>query len=96
MKTKHDTTAERIADKKGVSYNQEQGPDIKTPRQVIEVETTNTVADAARQLQGYRGPVYVAGADESATQAALEHYDGTTIGVMDPSGKILKSSSRKR
>ena len=96
MPTKHDTTAQRIADKKSVPYNQGQGPDIQTPRQVIEVETTDTIPDAGRQLQGYRRPVYVAGANAAATKAALEYYEDTTIGAMDPSGKILKSSTRKR
>ena len=96
MPTKHDKIARDIANQKGVPYNQGPGPDIKTPRQVIEVETTDTITDAAQQLQGYRGPVYVAGTDAEAVEAALEHYDGTTIGVMDPSGNILKSSSRKK
>ena len=96
MATKHDKTAEHIANQKGTDYNEGQGPDIQTPRQVIEVETTDTIGDAARQLQGFNRPVYVAGADDAATQAALEHYDGTTIGVMDPAGNIIKSSSRKR
>lgn len=94
--SKHDKTAQHIAANKGTSYNKGQGPDIKTPRHVIEVETSETIKDAARQLQGFRGPVYVAGADEAATEAALEHYKDKTIGVMDPSGNILKSSSRKR
>ena len=94
--SKHDETAKHIAEQKGVDYNKGQGPDIKTPRQTIEVETVDTIKDAARQLQGYRGPVYVAGVDEAATEAALEYYDGKTIGVMDPSGNILKSSSRKK
>ena len=94
--SKHNRTAQRIADQKGVPYNQGQGPDVKTPRQVIEVETVDTIKDAGRQLQGYRGPVYVAGADDAATEAALEHYDDTTIGVMDSLGNILKSSSRKK
>ena len=96
MPTKHDTTAQRIADKKNVPYNKGKGPDIKKGRQVIEVETVDTIPAAGRQLQGYRGPVYVAGADDKATAAALEHYGDKTIGVMDSSGKILKSSSRKR
>ena len=96
MSTKHDETAQRIADKKGVSYNRGPGPDIKTSSQVIEVETADTIADASRQLRGYRCPVYVAGADDAATQAALEHYKDTTIGVMDASGKILKRSRRKK
>ena len=96
MSSNHDQTSNAIAAKKGVPYNQGKGPDIKGPRQIIEVETTETIKDAGRQLQGYRGPVYVAGADDKATAAALEHYGDKTIGVMDSSGKILKSSSRKR
>ena len=96
MSTKHDKTAKFIAAREGVSYNQGPGPDIKTSRQIIEVETADTIRDAAQQLRGYRGPVYVVGVDAKATKAALEHYNSTTIGVMDASGKILKPSTRKR
>ena len=96
MPTKHDKTAQRIARKEGASYNKGPGPDIKTSRQVTEVETSDTVKDAARQLQGYKRRVYVAGADNAATQDALEHYKDTTVGVKDPSGKIVKPSTRKR
>ena len=96
MSSKHDRTAKAIAAKKGVPYNQGKGPDIKGSRQIIEVETTETIKDAGRQLQGYRGPVYVAGADAEATKLALDYCEDKTIGVMNPSGKILKSSSRKR
>lgn len=96
MVSKHDKTAQSIADKKDADYNKGQGPDIKTPRQTIEVETVDTIKDAARQLQGIRGPAYVAGADEAATEAALEYYEGKTIGVMDSTGKVLKSSTRKK
>lgn len=96
MATIHDETAEYIANQKGTDYNKGQGPDIQTARQVIEVETTDTIGDAARQLQGFNRPVYVAGADDAAVQAALEYYKDTTIGVMDPTGNIKKSSSRKR
>ncbi len=96
MSTKHDETAKFIAAQKGVSYNQGPGPDIRTPRQIIEVETADTITNAAQQLRGYRGPVYVVGVDAKATEAALEHYKETTIGVMDASGKILKPSTRKR
>ena len=96
MSTKHDETAKFIAAQKGVSYNQGPGPDIKTPRQIIEVETADTITDAAQQLRGYRGPVYVAGADAAATKKALKQYEGTTIGVMNSSGEILKRSTRKK
>lgn len=60
MPTKHDKTAQRIARKEGASYNKGPGPDIKTSSQVTEVETSDTVQAAARQLQGYKRRVYVA------------------------------------
>ena len=96
MGTKHDNTANRIARKKGVEYNRGQGPDVATPRQVIEVETVDTVGDGFRQLRGFRRPVYIAGADSAATQAALEAARATTVGVMDQLGNVVKRSTRKR
>ena len=96
MATKHDKTAQEIAENKGASYNKGPGPDIKTPRQTIEVETPNTIGDAGRQLQGHRGPVYVAVTDDKAIPKAVERYDDTTIGVMDSSGKVVKPSTRKK
>lgn len=95
MVTKHDNTANRIARRKGAQYNQGQGPDVITPTQVIEVETENTVQDALRQLRGFRKPAYIAGADAAATKKALEVAQGTTVGVMNPQGKIIKRSTRK-
>lgn len=94
MPTIHDITARRIANMKDVPYNRGPGPDIITPFEAIEVETVNTISDARRQLQGYRRSVYVAGADDLATQVALVYYNGTDIGVMDAFGKILKRSTR--
>ena len=96
MGTKHDETAKRIARKKGVEYNKGQGPDIVTPSQAIEVETERTVKDGLRQLRGFQKPVYIAGADAAATNAALKATDGTTVGVMNSRGKIIKRSKRNR
>jgi len=96
VSTKHDKTANRLASKKGVEYNRGQGPDVVTPRQAIEVETVDTVADGFRQLRGFTKPVYIAGADAAATEKALEAAKGTTVGVMDPQGNIIKRSTRKR
>ena len=96
MGTKHDNTANRIARKMGVEYNRGQGPDVATPRQMIEVETEDTIRDGFRQLRGFRRPVYIAGADRAATQAALEAVRGTTVGVMDQQGNVVKRSTRKR
>lgn len=94
MAKKHDEVAKRIAKKQGTTYNRGQGPDIQSSRRIIEVETAKTVSDAARQLAGHRKPVYVAGADAKATKKALQHYKGTTIGVMNSQGKVVKRSTR--
>lgn len=94
--TKHDRTANRIAAKEGTDYNRGQGPDVKTPRRAIEVETAATANDGLRQLQGFKKPVYIAGADREATRAALEVTKGTTVGVMSPAGRVIKRSTRGR
>lgn len=96
MASKHDQTAGRLARREGVDYNQGQGADIIGSRRVIEVETVATAGDGLRQLQGYRRPVYIAGADADATEAALKAAEGTTVGVMNSQGKIVKSSTRRR
>jgi len=93
---KHDKVAGRIAQQQGTHYNRGQGADVRSPKRAIEVETARTIGDAARQLAGYQKPVYIAGADAEATKKALEHYKDTTIGVMSPSGKILRRSTRRR
>ena len=96
MASKHDTTANRIARKEGTDYNRGQGPDVNTNRRAIEVETADTVGDGFRQLRGFKKPVYIAGADADATKAALESAKGTTVGVMNSRGQVVKSSTRKR
>ena len=96
MTTTHDKTALRIAKKQGAKYNPGQGPDIKTSQRVIEVESAGTMGDAMRQLRGFQKPAYIAGKDSAATKAALKATEGTTVGVMSPSGKVLKRSTRRR
>ena len=96
MASKHDKTALKLARKFKTPYNRGQGPDINTTQQAIEVETKDTVADGLRQLRGFQKPVYIAGAAPEATQAALERTQGTTVGVRDQDGNILKQSTRKR
>ena len=96
MTSKHDKTALRIAKKQGAEYNTGQGPDINTSRRAIEVESAATIHDAMRQLRGFQKPVYIAGKDASATKAALKVTEGTTVGVMSHTGKVLKRSTRTR
>ncbi len=92
----HKTAANRIAQKLGVDYNNGKGVDIKSNRATVEVETPESVGDAAGQLKGHRGPVYIAGTNKDAVDKALEATKGTTIGVMDNQGNIVKSSNRKK
>jgi len=92
----HKIAANKVASKYSAEYNEGQGPDVKSPRATIEVETPDTVAGAASQLRGYRGPVYVAGSNQEAVDKALDAVRGTTIGVMDNQGNIVKPSTRKR
>ncbi len=96
MATPHDTTAARIAKKERTRYNPGPGPDINTRRRVIEVETRYTVHHGFRHLRGFRRPVYIAGAAPDATKMALKAAVGTTVGVMDHRGKVLKRSTRRR
>lgn len=92
----HKTTANRIANKHKTKYNEGEGVDISTPRIAVEVEPPESVSDAMRQLQGHRKPVYIAGTNQEAVKKALEITRGTTVGVMDNQGNIIKRSKRKR
>jgi len=96
MTSQHDKTATRLARKEGVPYNRGKGPDVIGSRRAIEVETAETARDGIRQLQGFRKPVYIAGANAKATEAAVKATRGTTVGVMNPQGKVVKPSTRRR
>lgn len=91
----HKTAANRIARRLGTEYNRGKGADIRTPRAKIEVEPAETISDAIRQLQGYRGRVYIAGTNQKAVDKAIDATAGTTIGVMDNQGNIVKPSIRR-
>ena len=92
----HTVTSNRIAKNNNASYNNKKGVDIVTPTRAIEVETVNTVKSGIGQLQGHKKPSYIAETNQQAVDKALKATQGTTIGVMDNKGNIVKSSSRKR
>ena len=92
-KTKHDTTAEKLAEKEGVDYNRGAGADIQAKRRVIEVETEKTANDGLRQLQGYRKPGYIAAAAANATDAAPEATNGTTAGGSTHPCDVVKAAT---
>ena len=92
----HKSTSNRIARKFGTEYNDGKGADIQTSQVAVEVEPAESMADALRQLQGYRKRVYIAGTNQDAVEKALEVTKGTTVGVMDSQGNIVRRSTRKK
>ena len=92
----HKITAMRIAKKLKTEYNNGKGVDIKAKTRTVEVETPETVSDALGQLKGNRGPVYIAGTNKDDVAKALAVTQGTTVGVMDNQGNVVKRSTRKK
>jgi hypothetical protein len=92
----HKATAERIAKRFNTKYNPGEGPDIVTVQAAVKVEAPDAVKDGIRQLQGYQKRVYIAGTNKRAVEMAIEATQGTTVGVMDNHGRVIRSSSRRR
>jgi len=94
--SKHDQIANRLAKQEKTDYNQGQGPDIKTPKRVIEVAVNESdLKDSKRQLQGFKKPRYIATSSEMV-EAALEATKNTSIGVKGPTGHIHKRAGGVR
>lgn len=88
--TEHDKIAERLARKKGTTYNKGKGPDIITSQQVIEVVThEGDIKPSIMQLQGFRQSRYIATSSEMLDKV-LEATKNTSIGVKGPTGHIHK------
>lgn len=92
----HENVAKRLAKKYRAEYPPKDGVDIVTDSIAIEVETPGGVKKGIQQLQGHKKRAYIAGANQSAVNEALEQTKGTTVGVMDKDGNIIKPSSRKK
>lgn len=92
----HKATSNRIAKKFNTEYNPNKGVDITNSNIAIEVETESTVQSGKQQLQGHRKRSYIAGTNQVAVNNALEATKGTTIGVMNNKGNIIKKSTRKK
>ena len=90
------TVARALAAKHGSKYNRGKGPDIKTDKITINVETANTLPSACLRLRGFRGPVYIACANDKDIPDARYWTEGKTVGIMNNKGRVLKKSSRGR
>lgn len=94
-KSKHDMIAEYIAKREGVEYNKGKGPDILGRRRVIEVATHESdLISSKKQLQGFKKPRYIA-INSALKKKAIESTKGTSIGVMDGRGRVIKYAGKQ-
>ena len=91
----HKAVVNRLHRLYGGTVSSGKGADIQDSAiGTIEVESGETIGEGVRQLQGYRGPVYVAVTTKGAIPRALTSLKNTTVGLLDPEGNIIKPSTR--
>jgi len=94
--TIHDKIAKRLARKFGTEYKSDKGIDIVTAEKVIEVETKKqSLSQGIKQVQRSQKPRYLA-VTKQLKNAAIKITEGSGIGVMGPTGVIVKKASRKK
>jgi len=94
-KSKHDQIAERLAKKFGVEYKKSEGIDIVTKEKAIEIETKKgSLYQGINQIKRASKARYLA-VNKLNIKNALEATKGTGIGVMGPTGRIIKRAKRK-
>ncbi len=92
----HERVAKRIERKRNIKYNPGKGVDFNTPNFAGEVEPNKEkLSEGMRQLQGYKKPSYLI-VPKNVVPKAIDRTKGTTVGVMDETGKIRKRSTRKK
>ena len=95
-KSVHDKIAENLSKKFSAPYKKQKGIDIVTRERVIEVETKkNGIAQGIQQVQKSPKARYLA-VNQANVKNALKATQGTGIGVMGPTGKIIKRAGRKK
>ena len=94
MSKVHDIVAKRIAKKFKTPYNAGYGPDIHKYPLVVEVVMAGGVEKGIQEIEDFDGPTYIAGATPLAVERAKTATRGTSIGVLDQLGRIVKRSTR--
>jgi len=94
--TKHDKIAEKLAKKFNTQYKSQKGIDLVTQDRVVEVETKKAgIYQGIKQVEKSSKARYLA-VNKINIDNALEATQGTGIGVMSESGKIIKKAARKK
>lgn len=94
--TKHDEIAEKLAKKFNTEYKSPKGIDLVTQNRVVEVETKKSgIYQGIKQVEKSSKARYLA-VNKINVNNALDATQGTGIGVMSETGKIIKKAGRKK
>ncbi len=94
--TKHDEIAEKLAEKFHTEYKSNKGIDLVTKNRVVEIETKKAgIYQGIKQVEKSSKARYLA-VNKINIDNALEATQGTGIGVMGKTGKIIKKAGRKK
>jgi hypothetical protein len=85
-------TVNRLLRRYGGQFNAESG--VQSAKGLIAVETGATVGRSVRRLLAADGARYLAVTNREVIPDALEAVNGYPIGVMDPQGRVIKSTRR--
>lgn len=94
--SKHDAIAEKLAKKFNTEYKSTKGIDLVTRDRVVEIETKKEgIYQGIKQVEKSSKARYLA-VNKINIDNALEATQGTGIGVMGETGKIIKKAGRKK
>ncbi len=90
----HDQIANKLARKFGANYKSDEGIDLVLPNRVIEVETQKAgIEQGIKQVEKSDKARYLA-VNKINVNNALSATQGTGIGVMNQTGRIVKKAGR--
>jgi hypothetical protein len=94
--SKHDEIANKLARKFKTEYKSDRGIDLITRDKVIEIETKkSSLPQGIRQVVKSQKARYLA-VNKINISNAIQATEGTGIGIMSETGKIIKKASRKK
>jgi len=94
--SKHDEIAKKLAKKFNTEYKSDKGINLVAKDKVIEVETKkSSLPQGIKQVVKSPKPRYLA-VNKINIKNALGATEGTGVGVMSETGRIIKKASRKK
>ena len=93
-KSKHDKVAEYLAKKFDTEYKSDKGIDIVTPNRAIEVEVKKEGLNQGLDQVVRSDKARYLAVTPDIVKAALELTKGKGVGVMSPTGRIIKKAGR--